>query len=299
MTTLTASSPPRCCRRADLTRRVPFAVTTQRTRHFTVSVLGLTSLKTETPKVLRFAVVTANGTLHHTHPGAQLPWTLMNPEVPPFAAPLAALRDGRHGASHPLDRPVTFLVPDDCGPHGLARIELEGPRRMARALVVPFLAGLSLVGVDGVLSAETGDARQPVKVDVVLDQLMRAVADLPEGPAGWGPYNRLRRLRDLDADQCREYLRSLIAATVRIVPAYRPPTPPKACRQPRAPDEQREAARLRKATSRDAIRAREEASVRAWLAADAPLIGRAHAAELADEALAWIEYADAERTAVT
>jgi len=223
----------------------------------------------------------------------------MTPEVPLFAAPLAALRDGHRGASHPLDRPVTLLAPDDYGPDGLARIELEGPRRMARALVIPFLAGVALVGVDGVLSVDTGDVRRPVKVDVVLDQLMRAVADLPEGPAGWGPYNRLRRLHDLDADQCREYLRSVIAATVRIVPAYRPPTPTKARRPPLTLDQQREAARLRKAASRDALRAREEASVRAWLAERDPLVGRVNAAELAEEALAWIEYADAERAAVT
>ena len=205
--------------------------------------------------------------------------------LPNFTGLLAALNDGDPQAQHPLDRPVVLQVSDTYGDD--VRLVLEGPRRIARAIVLPFLSALELVTVDGVLHGLRDGTPRPLKQGPLLEQLVAACAALPPDVGG-GPYARLRRLCELDPQQCGDYLVRAVEAAGTLVPAYRPTRP----------DDRPEplTAQQRKAASRARAREREAASVDAWLGHRRGLqAGRHEASALYDEALEWLETAADEK----
>lgn len=209
--------------------------------------------------------------------------------LPRYVETLAALRDS-DARTPPADRDRAVYAPESYGP---ARLVIPAPRRLARALVLPFLEHGEFFNLDGVLAARRhGDTAEPrpVRHDAAADLIVTALAYLPDlGGSAGALYRSMARLARLDPAQCRAVVLDALAVAHRTVKKYKRPSKPTQRPAPLTPAQ-------RKAAQRERDRAAEQAAVSAFLThylADGRRAPGEHvkAADLYDSALNWLDEA--------
>jgi hypothetical protein len=223
--------------------------------------------------------------------------------IPSYITSLAALRETDGRTRKRLDRDQAVYVKETYHDH--ARIVIPGPRRIARALVIPFLADadndvFNLHGVLAIRRRGTDLLPQPVDITGALaDRLCAALAELPDHSPRSTHYGNLRRLGRGFPEACREVVLAAIAVTYQCAPTFKQSH----TRSSRAhtPAEHTAAHRERQRLAQDQSSAAFLDMYRA--ADDAPQIGeRLVAPDLYESAVEWIttaedDYRDAKEAA--